>query len=297
MMPRTARVTAIFALLIIATPAFAGGGGAFTRAAGGSLIRVDLTSISASQIFDYRGTRHDIFDDSSSFENGVYGATDLGFYGELGVTPWLTGIASTQYKVAVREAFQRSEGRDTSASASGLGDLWLYARMRLTPMESRYAATFTLGWKAPLGAASQAIPLGTGSPDYELAGAVGTTTTLLDSIGLRAEVVGGYRMRTRASNEFLYRIGAMVDCGRGFFVLGDLDGVVSTADFLAADADPVNHGLNRSLVGDHSYATWTLGAKVSIDAATDLSASISRPFAGRNYLAGSSITVGIAWNH
>src|SRR5262245_1580943 len=104
-------------LLAAASTAAAQSAG-WTRAADGYYVRIGLSSLTAAEQYGFDGESVGLFADTSSFRSGEFGVTDIGFYGELGFTDWLTGIASTQYTVAVREAQYVPTGRDSTASAS-----------------------------------------------------------------------------------------------------------------------------------------------------------------------------------
>jgi hypothetical protein len=150
--------------MLAAIPLVAGGG-AWTRPTDGRIIRFGIISTTAQEEFDFQGGRRDIFSDTTLFQRGQFGMTDVSFYGELGLTDWLTGTLSTQYRVAVREAKLRTTGRDSTLSASGLSDIWVGGRIRLLPHEDSTAVAITLGLKIPTGSRNQSIPLGTGVLD------------------------------------------------------------------------------------------------------------------------------------
>ena len=161
-MPALRRLLPIFPLLLLCAHRAGATGGAWSRLVDSYYFRLGLSSLSADQEYTHTGSRQPILSDSSIFSNGSFGVTDISFYGELGITDWLTAVASTQYKVAVRQAENSAARRDTTASASGLSDLWLDGRIRLLPRDAEYAATATLGVKLPTGSPYQQVPLGSG---------------------------------------------------------------------------------------------------------------------------------------
>jgi hypothetical protein len=261
-------------------------GGAWTRGEQGYYFQVALTSFTASEEYDLLGRRRLLFTDSSSFDQGTFGATDIHFRGELGITSWLTATASTEYKVAVREVRYLPTGRDSTASASGLGDLWIGSRFRLLDADSPFAASLTLGWKAPLASYTQAIPLGTGVAEYELMLAGGSNYRVADLFDGHAQMSGGYRLRHRGSDEFRYLAEVGVRLLEALKLKGVLDGIASTADL---------EENQRGDIFDQSFTRLSLSMLIKVDAGTELTAGYSGTVGGQNTLAGSSVTFGIAW--
>lgn len=261
-------------------------GGAWTRQDQGYYYQVALTSFTASEEYDLLGRRRRLFTDSASFDQGTFGATDIHFRGELGLTDWLTAVASTEYKVAVREVRYLPTGRDSTASASGLGDLWVGTRFRLLPFESPFAASVTLGWKAPLASYTQAIPLGTGVAEYELVLAGGSNYTIADLLDGHAQLSAGYRLRHRGSDEFRYLAEVGVRLLDALRLKGVIDGVASTADL---------EENQRGAIFDQSFTRMNLSMLIKVDEGTELTAGYAGTVGGQNTLAGSSVTFGIAW--
>jgi hypothetical protein len=278
-------------LSVLALPAFANGG-AWNRGRGSYYIRVGLVSVTASEEFDFNGDRQRIFSDTTSFRDGQFGMTDISFYGELGITDWLTGTASTQYRVAVREARYRETGRDTTLSSSGLADIWLGGRIRLLPAGDPFAATVTLSFKVPTGSPYQSIPLGTGVLDYELSVAGGTGFTVGDSMQGYAQLSGGFRLRNGRSNEFNYLLDAGLNLTPVLLLQGVIDGVLSTSSF---PSPPGNDPSVQLFVGDQSFLRWNLGLIYSTADDMELSIGYGRQVAGRNTLASGSLSFGVAW--
>lgn len=263
-------------------------GPAWTRAAEAYYLRFGVTWLSASQEYGLDGRRNTLFSDTVGFRDAKFGQTDVSFLCEYGVTDWLTGVAQTQLRTVVREAYFEPTARDTTISASGLTDLWLGARIRLLPLESKFLATATLAWKAPMGSPSQAIPLGTGVADYSL-GMAGAAPYELGPVTGHFQLASEFRLRNRASNEITYLAQLDVNAGRGFFVIAAFDGVSSLADF-----DEEAH-VNNSAVGDRSYGRWSVGALLEVDEGLDLAASFSDHVLGRNALATSAFALAVTW--
>lgn len=264
--------------------------GAWNRKPDGYYIKLGPTFLTAYQEFDLNGDLRDIFNDPVNFRNPSFGITNIGFYGELGLTDWLTGTLSTQFSVAVREA-TLPNGVDTSQSASGLGDIWLGGRIRLLPDGGAIVGALTLGLKLPTGSPNQEIPLGTGVIDYEGTIAFGSPFVIVGMQGYW-QSSGGYRLRNRGSDELTYQAELGVNIAETLMLQGVVDGVSSFADF---DTSSVTGAMVSTISSDQSFARWNAGFIYAIAPDTDLTVSYGHTFAGRNALSAGTFGVGIAW--
>lgn len=293
---RLCRWCILLVLLLVMAESASANGNAWTRKRGGYYLKVGLTSLTATEGFGYDGNRWPIFGDTANFGGGDFGVTDVAIHGEYGITEWLTGVASTQYKVAVRQGLYRPTGRDSTASASGLGDLWLGARLKLLPDEEPFVATVTLGWKLPTGSPLQDIPLGTGVIDYEAIVAVGTTFPAFSTMFGYAQLTSGYRLRNTAGNEVSFMAEAGLNLSKELMVQGIIDGRYSTADFDPAINNPDNPEVLGELKNDQSFTRWKLGLVYSTGEEMDLHLGYEKYAGGRNIVAGSGIAIGISWH-
>jgi hypothetical protein len=250
-----------------------------------------VTWLNAEQEYDFDGNLRGLFSDTASFREGQFGMTDVGFYGEWGITDWLTGIASTHYIVAVREARFRKNGRDTTLSSSGLGDLWLGGRVQLFDTTAPVLATASLSVKIPTGSPYQSIPLGTGVVDYELSLAARRNFVVFDDMPGFGKMAGGFRLRNGANDAFLYKFETGMYLLHPLLMLASLDGMVSTADF---DKRLVDQSV-RALVNDQTFARWNLSLTYTSSPTMDLLVAYNQQIAGRNGLAASTFSLGIAW--
>lgn len=262
-------------------------GPAFTRADGAYYLRFGVSWMSATYEYGLDGRRHALFGDSLTYRDAEFGQTDVSLLCEYGLTDWLTGVAQTQLRTVVREAYYEPSARDTTISASGLTDIWLGARMRLLPIESPYHATVTVAWKAPMGSPTQEIPLGTGVADYSL-GAAGAVPYDIGVVAGHFQLATDFRLRNKASNEFAYAAELDVDLGRGFELRTGLDGIQSLADF---DGDEIN----RTVVGDRSFTRWSMGVLLEADEGLDLGASLASDIGGRNALVATTFSLSATW--
>ncbi|MEO5929370.1 MAG: hypothetical protein ABIR47_05525 [Candidatus Kapaibacterium sp.] len=269
------------------------GGGAWNRDDGGYYFKIGLTSLSADDQYGLDGDHHPFFEDTINYSGANFGVTDIALYGEYGFTSWLTGVASTQYKVAVRQAHNQLTKRDTTASASGLSDLWLSGRVRLIPAGGPYVATITLGVKLPTGSPLQQIPLGSGVLDYEIALTTGGSFPML-GMNAYAQLSGGYRIRNSLANELNYLAEMGLHLSSEFMLQGVFDGSHSTADFDRAASDPgtVPAGL---LIFSQSFSRLMVGITYGVNEGMDLNVGYGGYLSGRNAIAGSGLNFGVVW--
>jgi hypothetical protein len=295
-MSPTSRWLLLFIGLLLPSAAALSQYAAWNKKPGEYYLGIGLTSLTAEEEYGYDGALRLLFADTALFRDGEFGMTDISFQGELGITDWLTGVASTQYKVAVRQAVHRPTGRDTTASASGLGDLWIGLRTRLIPEEKPYAASVTLSLKLPTGSPYQEIPLGTGVLDYEAAAAIGTRIPVFEGIEGIAQLSGGYRMRNIASDEINYALDLAIDLRDALLLRLTMDGVHSTADFDRVTDEPANALGQRAFVADQSFNRWNLAMIYGATETMDISLGYNWNGAGRNTLASGGLALGVAWS-
>lgn len=286
---------ALFSYFVCAAVA-AASGGAWTRDEDGYYVKIGLSSMTSQRQFGYDGRLTWILADTFNLRDTEFGVTDVALYGELGLAEWLTGVASTQYKVAVRKALYRPTGRDSTASASGLGDLWLGARLRLLPRGGPNAAALTLSVKLPTGSPLQAIPLGTGVVDYEAAIAGGTSFPVFERMRGYAQLSGAYRLRNgTVANEMNYAAEVGLNLNETFMLQASVDGVHSFADFDAAAQFDDNPETIAYYLFDQSFMRWGLGVIYTMNPGLELNANYNWNSSGRNSLLLSGLSVGIAW--
>ncbi len=275
------------------------GGGAWTRVPDGYYVKIGLTSLTAERQYRFDGRLQRLFPDTSAFRDGEYGATDISFYGELGMTKWLTGTVATQYKVAVRKARYLPTGRDSTASASGLGDVWVGARMKVIPGTGPYAGAITVSVKLPTGSPLQDIPLGTGVVDYEIAAAGGLSfpVPLLQGQYGYAQATGAYRLRNGTqANEFNYGAEVGVGLSEEFMLQATYDGAMSLADFDAVAPRQDDPAVVAPFQYDQSFARWSAGFIYKLNETLNLTGGYVSSVGGINSLDLSGVMFGVAWS-
>ncbi len=290
-------VLLLFLLVVIPGEALHAVGGAWTKKKGGYYLGLGFGSTNGEKDRGFRGEERPLYRDTLRFAGGSLGISNFTFYNEFGWTDWFTTQISARYTVIVREADiiePGSDGLTINESASGLGDAWLGARLRLpTPIEGMVAA-FNLDWKIPLGSTVSEIPLGTGAADYEASIAIGTPFTLSEDRYGYFQGGAGYRLRNRAEDEFVWRLQGGVPIVPTLGLELTLDGVDSFADFENAeesDGDPIF----SDIVGSQSFLHLTGGLTYNLNDWTDLLVKYTTTLSGRNTLDARMITVGVAW--
>lgn len=265
-------------------------GGAWLRDLAGYYVKLGGIWLTAHSQFGTDGLYSPLFSDTLNLRAQGFGATNIAFYAEYGIAPWLTGIVSTQYQVAVRQATFVPTGLDTNQSASGLGDTWLSARMRLLPAGRAVSGALTIGVKIPTGSANQQIAFGTGKVDYEASVAVGSGFAIGDITQGYTQFSAGYRLRTGAGNLVSYQAEAGLDAGPWLALQIVLDGVASEANFDNPQTDP-----RTALVNDQSFTN--LNGALIYKPSDDMEVSVGYGgcLAGRNTLKATSFQIGVAW--
>ena len=296
MRTKTGRVGSIVLImsLVAACKAFAVGG-AWVKTPEGYYFKVGFTSITADKEYGLQGEDRPLFGDTVRFRDGTIGISNISVYGEYGFTDWLTGVISTQYSVAVREAEDLETGLAETTSASGLSDIWVSGRVNLLPKSWKLAGAATLAWKIPTGSPNKEIPLGTGVADYEGALAFGTGFPVGEDTYGYAQVSSGYRLRNRASNEVNWHVESGVQVIPGLALQAIFDGVHSTADFDDAAMSGNNDQVFTGLVNDQSFSRFSGGVIYDLSEEMQINFLYAKALSGINTLASSSISVGVAW--
>lgn len=292
---RTSQACIFLLFLVLSTANELSAGGAWTREPDDYYVKIGATWLTADQEFDLGGSVRPLFTDTTVALNGSYGVTELGFYLEYGITSWLTGIASTQYKVAVREARLARIERDTAISSSGLGDLWLAGRVRLADGDSGPAASLTLAAKAPTGSPQQQIPLGSGRLDYQIDGAVGSSFKVGEETWGWLQGSLGYRLRNGVANEGLYDVEVGLDVGSGIVFATRIDGIVSTADFTEGASDPDQASAAIRFAHSSSYSRWSTQVIYTSSPGLHLNLGYAGLFDGKNIVDTHGLSLGVAW--
>jgi hypothetical protein len=284
-------------LLFVTTicPASLAQGEARTLPVGGYRTQVGIAWHTADRQFGLDGRERSLFADTASFRDASFGQTDISLIGEIGILDWLTATAETHFRTLVQEARYVPTRRDSTISASGLGDLWLRARVHVLQTDDSNTAAVTLGWKAPTGSPRQELPLGTGVADYSLGGAFRAPWDL-GIVRTYAEASLTYLLRLKAANELMYSLELGLYPGRGVLVYGVLEGTYSGADFDAALANPSENRINESLAGDQSYTGWELGLRLAVDDDLEIGFLLADRMSGRNTPASSSFGLLLAWH-
>ncbi len=272
--------------------------GAWSKPAEGYYFGVSFASTTADHEYGFLGEERPLFRDTARFANGTMGISNVSIYGEYGFTDRLTGILSTYYTVAVREAdiIERgSEGLVESASASGLGETRIGLRYALPGLPEGLAAAFNGLWKIPTGSANKEIPLGTGRPDFELGLGLGTGFGPIAERYAWVQGSAAFRIRSGRDNELPWSFELGLPVAKTFVLHALIDGTHSFADFEQAAGRSDPDATFIPLVGSQSFVRATGGLFYDLNEWTTLSVRYGATLSGRNSLASSTIGAGVAW--
>lgn len=291
---RGVRLLLIPMLLVIVLLQAHAGGGAWVRTAGGYYFKVGFTSLTADKEFGLRGEDRPLFRDTARYRSGTIGISQITLYGERGITDWLTGVISTHYVVAVREAEDLETGLTLSESASGLADTWLSGRLKLLPDSWPLVGSATVAWKIPTGSPNKKIPLGDGVPDYEVALALGKGFSIGEDLSGYAQASGAYRLRTKFADEINWQLEGGVKVIPTLGVQAILDGVHSTADF-EHEITQLGDAVYERLVGSQSFTRLSGGLVYDLSDEMELNVLVSGTLFGVNTLDAGAFSIGVAW--
>jgi hypothetical protein len=255
--------------------------GAWTQPRGGYYTKVEVAGLSTDEQFDAEGNRVEYAADAARIRTAVYSNRQVRAYGEYGFTPWLTGVASMAYQRL--EVEEKAIRRRTN----GLSDLRLGGRVRLSRTLPVAAAAFEV--KIPTGYDKSDFPsLGSNTVDLSLLLQAGTSF----KVGyLTAEAGYSFRMGCLA-NEIPFS----AELGVNPLPRTQLRAVLrgrravdpETTGTCSVEFDP--------LLAD-ARAYEVRGVVVySFVKEIDAEASISNAFAGRSSLAGTEVSIGLAWH-
>lgn len=284
-------------LLFLSAPNLHAVGGAWVKGPGGYYFSVGFSSTTGDRERGFQGEERPLYRDTNVFARGTMGISNFNLYNEYGWSSWLTSQVSARYTVIVREADIIERGREDQVineSASGFADLWVGLRARLPVPVEGMAAAFNLDWKIPLGSSTSEIPLGTGAADYEASLAVGVPFTLAEDRNGYLQGAGGYRLRNRAEDEFVWRLQGGLSVISTLGLELTFDGVHSTANFDTVTVLDNSETFNQ-IVGSQSWLQMTGGITYALNDWTDLQAKYTTTLSGRNTLDAQTIAFGVAW--
>ena len=212
-------------------------------------------------------------------------------YGEVGISDWFTAVFSTSYKNYSSSGFNLSDQLNFDNSVSGLSDIFIGGRIRLTAQP--FALALQPMIKLPSGDKDATIPLGTGSADTELRMQFGTKLPLPLANYFTADIGYTGRGGSGFNDEVPYFIELGVYPMRRLIVKGAVDGRKSTQSL--ANQAGINSGPSQNmLIVDQDFTRVWGGLIYSASPSVDLSFEYSRVVGGKNTLAGDAFYLGLA---
>jgi len=240
---------------------------------------------------DYFHSARNFNDDGDLVErpnNGTFESWTLTYYGELGVTDWLTAIANLPYK-------HQTLDDDTERNETwGVADIELGARMRL--LEDPVVLSVQALVKIPEAYdMDDAVPLGNGQYDYE--GRVLLGKSLWPYVPGYAGLEVAYRYRDNGPADevkFLAELGS--DIAKGFYARTKLDGTFSMGNAETNLSPQLSFiSTEYDLLKMEFTLGWNLGKGLKGRPA-DLASGLDVEFTYTPYLWGSNITAGDSFN-
>lgn len=248
--------------------------GAWTREAGEAYAKIALSHYEADEIFAAKG--------NNKIDGPDFTDDALSVYGEYGLTPAWTGIAS----MAMKTLRSENPGIVTRREA-GPGDAWVFLKRAL--LRGPVVLSIQGGVKIPLGYDERTIPpLGDGQIDYEARVLAGRSFFRGRSYG-NAEI--GFRKRNGDfSDEFPYRLEGGIFLGRPALVTLSLDGVSNATNDTASKAPG-----RAPHVFDEEYQKLGSSLILFVGGGAALEAFYEQVIAGGNTSAGRTIGLGVSW--
>lgn len=243
-------------------------GGAWVREEGGFYVKAALARTEADRLFNTRRDR---------VPTTTYRDTGLSLYGEYGLTPAWTAIASLEAK----------DARRGGARSTGPADLWIAGKRLL--LSGPFVLSAQLGAKLPMGYAERSrMPLGEGQVDLEARVLAGK------SFGRAygsAEI--GYRKRNGDySDEVPFRVEGGVRFVPRAMLLVSLDGWNTTGNDRASKAPS---GSLHPNVFDKEFMSLRPALLFFLTPALSLEVFHKIPVDGANATADKSFGIGVAW--
>ncbi len=200
--------------------------GAWLQKPGSYYIKFSRNHFSTKDQFSFSGQRQPLNAQSSGLRDSEFSDTNFSVYGEVGVLDWFTAVFSTSYKDYSSSGFNLSDQSSFKNSVSGLSDIFIGGRIRLTAQP--FALALQPMIKLPSGDSDATIPLGTGSADTELRMQFGTKLPLPLANYFTADIGYTGRGGSGFNDEVPYFIELGVYPMRRLIVKGAVDGRKST---------------------------------------------------------------------
>lgn len=267
--------------------------GAWTKKKDHYYAKVAYHSFSSTEEFDTTGTRTHLNYLYSNLDKAEFADKSLSLYGEYGFEDRLTGIASFSLKNYTSSFYNTAARRTETLSTSGLSDLNMGLRYQVLLVP--FATAVQGSVKLPLASNNQDIPLSTGFVDAELRVAIGGSIPL--GIHNYAQMEVGYALRGGAQfeNTGLYFAEIGVYMVEAFLFKATVDGVWSIETPSNGDVDfPLVPGGNTAFLVKKNYMRIAGGIIYAISREVDISFEIASFIAGKNAIAGETISLGLA---
>jgi hypothetical protein len=256
------------------------------------------------QLHMYSRMSADYFHSSRNFDedgdlvdrpnNGTFESWTFTYYGELGVTDWLTAIANLPYK------YQTLDDDTARNETWGVADIELGAKMRL--IEDPVVLSVQALVKIPEAYdMDDAVPLGNGQYDYE--GRVLLGKSLWPCIPGYCGLEVAYRYRDSGpADEFKFLAELGSDLKWGFYARTKVDGTISMGNAETVVSPELSWlSTEYDLIKQEFTLGWNLGKGIGphipeLARGLDVEFTYTPYLWGRNITAGDSFNLAVAWS-
>jgi hypothetical protein len=266
--------------------------GAWTQSAKGYFFKLSGNYLKTNGEFDGDGNEVDLFTpiEGEDRSDGEFRDVNASAYLEYGAIERVTLIGQVAVKhVTSRYVLEQQSGsrREIETSTFGFGDLTAGIRYGITSrpvaLSIQAAAKVPLGYdREPPGGEP---PLGNGETDFEVKGLAG-----FSFYPVPIYLTGGAGIRARggdAENEVLYEAEA------GYATPGFLAKI--TVDIVDSRGEAASAGDFASVTGEADFVKLLPGVAARIAPGTWLTADVIHVMDGTNTLAGTTLSVGVAY--
>ncbi len=287
-------------MVFLSQVAFAG---AWTQKKKGYFLKLSVNYLFTTKEFNHEGKKLDIFQERIIYEDTSFRDVNITAYFEYGLFENLTLVANLPFKILTSKRTEIIGGgllaRIVTIHTEGFSDLSISGRYRL--LSKPVFLSFQGGFKIPLAynaaPADDGAPLGTGKLDYEgqlLAGKSLYPLPLYFTAGI------GYRKRTGAfHDQVFYATELGYTLGKVLFK-ATFDGLKSTVAPPDIVGQPVvtplpggGGALPNIIVGDQDIFKFSPSIIYHFSERFALQGEILHVFAGKNTVAGTTVSLGV----
>jgi hypothetical protein len=276
--------------------------GAWTQKQGGYYFKVEVSYLSSSKEFNYKGEELNILEEKIIYKDASFRDISIRAYGEYGLFDDLTLIGKIPFKIYTTQYFLNdlySQG-EVARSTTGLGDLDVALKYGL--LNQPFAFALQGGIKIPMGydkhPDNDGPRLGTGEIDYEGTLLLGQSFYPLP---MYASVGAGYRKRGGSlHDEIFYHIETGYTLEKWFFKI-NFNGIKNTEtppDLYGGEIQlplPGGGGVTPELLfGDQDINQISFSISYAFQEGMSFETAVYNIISGKNTISGQTFSLGLA---